>query len=240
MQQSKILIVEDNDDMQQVMKDGLEKDGYAVTGVRNGNELLAQLGKSLPDIILLDIGLPDESGLSLIQKIRLHTNVPVIIVSGRNDSVDKIVGLEMGADDYVGKPFQIKELSARIKAHLRRASDSQAKKKPQPNIQQADRLGFDRWVLDRQRLQVFNHDGISAGLTLKEFKLLEVFIASPNRVLSREQLLDLSRDNDFNVTDRAIDTQIVRLRKKLGGDIEHLIQSVRGAGYLFTASVTVI
>ncbi len=238
MNTAKVLIVEDNEDMQQTMKEGLERDGYQVSIAGDGRQLMASLQDSTPDIILLDIGLPDTSGLSLMEKIRHYTNAPVIVVSGRNDSIDKIVGLEMGADDYIGKPFQMRELSARINAQLRR-NMPERNQPPITDTKKAERLLFDDWIFDRPRLQVFSKSGVSAELTVKEFKLLEAFLNAPGRVLSREQLLDMSRNNDFNVTDRAIDTQIVRIRKKLHGENDYPIQAVRGAGYIFTAKVDI-
>lgn len=232
MSTAKILFVDDNEDMRQTIKTGLERDGYDVTAVGDGKTLLEQLRRMAPDVILLDIGLPDHDGLQLMGDIRTFTDAPVIVVSGKNDPIDKVVGLEMGADDYVGKPFQMRELSARVKAQLRR---TQGKVSPAPNppLKQADKIVFGAWVFDRARLQVFDGAGASAGLTVKEFRLLEAFLLSPNRVLSREQLLEMSRSHGFNVTDRAIDTQIARLRKKLDGENENsLIEAVRGAGYI--------
>ena len=239
MKRPLVLVVEDNKDMQQTIFDGLQREGYDTVGAASGKELFEKLDKQSPDAILLDIGLPDQDGLSLMAKIRSLTQAPVIVVSGKNDTVDKIVGIEMGADDYVGKPFQMKELSVRIKAQLRRSS-GQSTNQPSSNAKKAEKLKFNEWILDRARLQVFDDAGTSAGLTVKEFKLLEAFVSSPNRVLSREQLLDYSRSDGFNVTDRAIDTQIVRLRKKLGAESEDLIQSIRGAGYMFTAKVDIL
>lgn len=229
---TKVLIVDDNEDMRQLLTSGLERDGYIVTSAVDGRDMFSSLNNSLPDVILLDVGLPGESGLNLMQKIREKTQAPIIVVSGRNDAIDKIIGLEMGADDYVGKPFQMKELSARIKAHVRRSSKSLTLNVAD-SLRQAKKISFGNWILDRDRLQVYDSENVSAGLTVKEVRLLDVFIMAFDRVLSREQLLDLSRNDDANVTDRAIDAQIVRLRRKLN-DESDIIQSVRGAGYIFT------
>ncbi len=226
-----ILLVDDNADMRETIRAGLLRDGYAVTTAARARDMMDRLKDGKPDAILLDLILPDGNGLELMSHIRECTDAPVIVISGKNDMVDKIVGLEMGADDYLGKPFQMKELSARIKAQLRRyrGHDEQ---NASFDSSVASKLRIGRWILDRARLQVFDDQGASVHLTVKEIRLLEVFIAAPNQVLSREQLLDRSRQDGGNVTDRAIDTQIVRIRKKLGAGADDLIQSVRGAGYI--------
>jgi DNA-binding response OmpR family regulator len=233
-----ILLVDDNADVRQTVRAGLERDGYAVTSASSAREMMEKLKDGKPDAILLDLILPDEDGLGMMAKIREYTNVPVIVVSGRGDLVDKVTGLEMGADDYVSKPFQIKELAARIKAHLRRHRKDELKAEQRSARKTADVVKFDRWTMDRRRLQVFDEEGRPLGLTVKEFRLLEIFVSFPNEVLSRDQLLDRSRMDGFSVTDRAIDTQIVRIRKKLGAGADGSpIQAVRGAGYIFNAPV---
>lgn len=235
MSAATILFVDDNADLRQTVKSGLARDGYDVVGAGSGHEMLSKLHLK-PDLILLDLILPGESGLYLIGKIREHTDAPVIVVSGKGDMVDKVVGLEMGADDYVAKPFQMPELSARIKAQLRRYQGVAA-----PPMEKTGtvprKIRFGRWILDTPRLQVFDESGRSANLTVKEFRLLEILVNAPNRVLSREQLLDKSRADDFNVTDRAIDTQITRIRKKIHDDVGGvaLIQAVRGVGYILAS-----
>lgn len=226
-----ILFVDDNPDMRELVRVGLENDGYKVTSTASAQEFLDKLPQLTPDAILLDLILADENGLNLISKIREYTNAPVIVVSGKNDLVDKVIGLEMGADDYVSKPFQMKELSTRIKAQLRRYKTPGL----QQDAQATTKISFGSWVLDRARMQAYTKDGASADLTVKEFRLLETFALCPNQVLSREQLLDKSRENDMNVTDRAIDTQIVRIRKKIGDDgtCPQVIRAIRGVGYMF-------
>lgn len=230
-----ILFVDDNPDMREMVRAGLENDGYAVIPTASAKEFLEELAVSLPDIILLDLVLNDENGLSLISKIREQTNVPLIVVSGKGDLIDKVIGLEMGADDYVSKPFQMKELSTRIKAQLRRYKTPPSANNG--NGSSEDKIDIGDWIIDRARMQIFNKKGESGDLTVKEFRLLESFALCPNQVLSREQLLDKSRENDMNVTDRAIDTQIVRIRKKIGdnGADPQIIQAVRGIGYIFIA-----
>jgi DNA-binding response OmpR family regulator len=235
-----ILIVDDNRDVRDTIRNALEEEGFVTSTAANGQTLLARMSGQRPDLILLDLVLPDENGLNLLAQIRQEHTVPVIIVSGKGELVDKVLGLEMGAEDYISKPFQIKELIARVKARLRNGPAPQNNSEFVPErLATKTVLRFGNWTLDRERLQVYDSEHKSANLTVKEFRLLEAFISSPNIVLTREQLLDKSRLHDFNVTDRAIDTQIARIRKKLGEEAESgLIQAVRGAGYVFNAEIT--
>lgn len=235
-----ILIVDDNRDVRDTIRNSLEEEGFVTSTASNGQGLMARMSGHKPDLVLLDLVLPDENGLNLLAQIRQEYTVPVIIVSGKGELVDKVLGLEMGAEDYISKPFQIKELVARVKARLRHTNASNNKPEDSETAAKPKTLTkFGRWTIDRERLQVYDHEQKSANLTVREFRLLEAFVNSPNIVLTREQLLDKSRLHDFNVTDRAIDTQIARIRKKLGEEAENgLIQAVRGAGYLFAAQVT--
>ena len=231
MAKFKVMVIDDHEDMRALIRAGLERDGYEVAEAADGSALAKELLLSRPDAFLLDIVLANETGLGLIAKIREHSDAPIIVVSGKSDLVDKLVGLEMGCDDYIAKPFEIKELNARVKAQIRRYHGQH---KPANSHGETGKVNLGDWTLDRARYQAYSPDNRSANLTLKEFKLLEVFALSPGQILTREQLLDRSRDNDFNVTDRAIDTQIVRLRKKLEmpGQAMPLIQAVRGVGYM--------
>lgn len=234
-----ILIVDDNRDVRDTIRNALEEEGFATSTAGSGQTLFSRLEGQNPDLILLDLMLPDENGLNLLSQIRQKSNAPVIIVSGKGDLVDKVLGLEMGAEDYISKPFQIKELVARVKVRLRYSNAPQGAGSGAARLEAKQILSFGRWVMDRERLQVYDSDKNSANLTVKEFRLLEAFVNAPNIVLTREQLLDKSRLHDFNVTDRAIDTQIARIRKKLGEEAENgLIQAVRGAGYIFSANVS--
>lgn len=233
-----ILLVDDNEDMRRTIRYGLEKENYKIIEAASAFEMMNILKQNRPDAILLDLMLPDENGLTMMGRIREQTDAPVIVVSGKGDLVDKVVGLEMGADDYVSKPFQIKELAARVKAHLRRHQKGVSKEEDIEGQEYCEKIKFGDWILDRTRLQVFDGHDRSANLSVKEFRLLEVFVISPSQVMSRDQLLDRSRLNEFNVTDRAIDTQITRIRKKLGDTADNgMIQSVRGAGYMFSGRV---
>lgn len=241
MEKSTVLIVEDDLALQGAIKENLEVDGYNVIAASNAEELETELKKMAVDTILLDIVLPDEDGLNLIRKIQVYSDAPIIVVSGKDSLVDKVVGLEMGADDYLPKPFEMRELSARIKANIRRYK-SQANSKSEGDQQKPQKDGnirFGCWTLDRMKLQVFNEIGNSADLTVREFRLLEALLMAPNRVLSREQLLDKARAYDYDVYDRTIDVQITRIRKKIEEDPQNpqFIKTVRGAGYMLVSEI---
>ncbi len=234
-----VLTVDDDADLQVVMRHYLEAEGYQILSAQSGAEMLSKLETASPDIILLDLILPDNDGLTLLTQIRSKSSAAVIVVSGKDETADRIVGLEMGADDYLTKPFEMRELSARIKAVLRRtaATEAPANDKTAANgLAKAPRILFGGWVLDRRQYQLFDADGKAADLTSGEFRLLEALVSAPNRVLSREQLFELTRGGDFDTYDRAIDIQIARIRKKLQDDPKNpeLIKTVRGVGYMFT------
>lgn len=236
-----VLTVDDDADLQVVMRHYLEAEGYQILSAQSGAELLTKLETASPDIILLDLILPDNDGLSLLTQIRSKSSAAVIVVSGKDETADRIVGLEMGADDYLTKPFEMRELSARIKAVLRRtASEPVANDKTGQHISKAGRVIFNGWVLDRRQYQLFDDTGKPADLTSGEFRLLEALVMAPNRVLSREQLFELTRGSgDFDTYDRAIDIQIARIRKKLQDDPRSpdLIKTVRGVGYMFAGDI---
>lgn len=235
MSKPTVLLVEDNRELRDTVRENLEVDGYAVLTAANAEELFRVLKDDPVDTILLDLVLPDADGLSLIEKIKRITDAPVIVVSGKGSMVDKIVGLEMGADDYVSKPFEMRELTARIKASIRRYKAQNERE--QDNRKQETRVKFGHWILDRSQFQLYDEKGHSADLTVKEFRLLEALTQAPNQVLSRDQLLDKARVHDADVYDRAIDVQITRIRKKIEEDPQNpqLIKTVRGAGYMLVA-----
>ena len=231
MAKSTVLVVEDDADLRDVVRESLEDDGYAVVTAPNAGEGLKKIKASKIDIILLDLVLPDGDGLHMLGKIRAVTDAPVIVVSGKGAMVDKVVGLEMGADDYLGKPFEMRELSARIKANLRRYGGPD---QPKKTGKAADVIPFGKWTLDRTKYQAFDSGGRPADLTILEYRLLEALVLAANRVLSRDQLLAMAREDSLDVYDRTIDIQIARIRKKLGDDARapSLIKTVRGAGYM--------
>ncbi len=223
------------------MQQYLEPQGYNIISALNGAEFMSKLSVAHPDIILLDLGLPDHDGLSLLSAVRIKSKAPVIVISGRNETADRIVGLEMGADDYLIKPFEMRELSARIKALLRRCrgNDGFAVKDAKSALTKAKGLFFNGWTLDRTQYQLFDKDGNTPGLTSGEFRLLDALVRAPNHVLSREHLFEITRQGKFDVYDRAIDIQIARIRKKIGDDSQNptLIKTIRGVGYMFCGCV---
>ncbi len=231
-----VLAVDDDANLQIVVRHYLEGEGYKVISAGNGDEMLEKLGASKADVILLDLILPDTDGLHLMGKVRQLTTAPIIVVSGKGDTTDRIIGLEMGADDYLGKPYEMRELSARIKAVLRRANtDNEVAASPEQTRGKAEKITFNGWVLDRSQYQLYEPDHSSALLTTGQFKLLEALLLSPNRALSREYLFELTREGDFDAYDRAIDIQIARIRKKLQDDPKSpaIIKTIRGVGYMF-------
>lgn len=235
MTESTVLLVEDDALVRDTMAAGLEEEGYTITTAASVREFVEKIRSKKPDIILLDILLPDGNGLGLMKDIRAETDVPVIIISGKNDLSDRITGLDMGADDYISKPVQIREVSARVRAQLRRYQGRGSEEAGKERRSAAERLAFNRWIHNRPQMQVHDQSGQSANLTLQEFRLLDVLISSPNRVFSRQYLLDRLRADNYDITDRAIDVQIMRLRRKIGdrpGPAE-IIRSIRGVGYMF-------
>lgn len=234
MNKGTVLSVDDDEGLQVVLRQYLESEGYKVLTANDGAGLTEKLETAALDVILLDLGLPDTDGLTLIPHIRANTQIPIVVVSGKSDTTEKIICLEMGADDYMTKPFEMRELSARIKAALRRmdaAANSNDESVPTEN--QKDKIEFNGFTLDRNQFQLFGKDGESLDITTGEFEMLEALVVAPNRALSREQLFELTRDGEFDVYDRAIDIQIGRIRKKLGEDGSKIIKTVRGVGYMF-------
>lgn len=237
-----VLSVDDDQALQITVAHYLEEDGYTVLSAFSGAEAVEKVQSASPDLVLLDLGLPDEEGFRVLTRIKAQSTVPVIIVSGKSNTTEKIVGLEMGADDYITKPFEMRELSARIKAVIRRGEPAQAPAaaKAAASEPAKDKITFgDGWMLDRLQYQLFDKKGNSAELTAGEFRLLEALVLSPNRALTRDYLFELTRENEFDAFDRAIDIQIGRLRKKLDDDPKDpaVIKTVRGVGYMFCADI---
>lgn len=241
MKKGTVLSIDDDEGLQTVIAQYLEGDGYKVLKAGDSASALDVAGSHDLDVILLDLVLPDGEGLTLIPQIQTRSAAGIIVVSGKSDTTEKIVCLEMGADDYMTKPFEMRELSARIKAVLRRMEPSndtaQDDSQANPAVEKV-RFG-DGWVLDRTQYQLFDAENKSAALTTGEFKLLEALVLAPNRALSRERLFELTREGEYDIYDRAIDIQIARLRKKLGDDSKEpqMIKTVRGVGYMFCGDV---
>lgn len=238
MPKHKILVIDDDEALSFVVKTYLENDGYSVYPAHTGADALNIQKNEGCDAILLDLGLPDTDGFSMIPRLKGISQAPIIVVSGKEDTTDKVVGLELGADDYITKPFEMRELSARLKAALRRQISAEIKtEKNEENSTQ--QVHFEDWILDRSQYQVFDLDGTAMDLTSGEFRLLEALIMAPNRVLNREQLFDLTREATFDGYDRAVDIQIGRIRKKFNDNPSNprLIKTIRGIGYMFCGQI---
>jgi len=230
-----VLVVDDEPAIGDLIRNYLSRHGFRVSIAPDGNAMRESMARDKVDLVLLDLGLPGEDGLSLTRHIRAHSNVGVIIVTGSGESVDRIVSLELGADDFVSKPFDLRELLARVRSVLRRTISAV---EPEP-VRAQGAVRFAGWQLDTQSRRLFAQDGKEVSLTTGEYELLYVFVDNPNKVLTRDQLLQATRNRDAAPFDRAIDMQITRLRRKIESDPDKplLIKAVRGAGYIFTAGV---
>lgn len=227
---SRILVVEDDPEIRSLLKDYLQRQGLRVDTADGGagfDRLMAQYGE--PDLIVLDVMLPGEDGLSICRRLRATSRVPIIMLTARGEDVDRIVGLELGADDYLPKPFNPRELVARIRAVLRRAE--------QPLDPPRRRLSIGRLIVDLDARTVSETAGAEIELTSAEFDLLACFVTRPGRVLSRDQLMDWTRGRRAEAFDRTIDVQVSRLRKKIEGNGEPLIKTIRSAGYILAVPV---
>ncbi|MGL4707136.1 MAG: response regulator [Aeromonas veronii] len=231
-----ILVVDDHNEIRDLLKRFLEQHGLRVSCARDGKEMKRLLEEREFDLLVLDLMMPGEDGLTLCRELRVKSNLPIIMLTAMGEETDRIIGLEMGADDYLAKPFNPRELLARIKAVMRR---TQAETQPATETLTRD-LRFDRWLLDVNRRELVDEDGVGLSLSTAEFDLLKVFLERPQRVLSRDQLLDLARGREAVAFDRAIDTLVSRLRRKLERDPKNpeLIKTIWGGGYMFSADVT--
>lgn len=231
-----ILIVDDHREIRDLVSRALTKEGFRVSSAADGRAMRKVLADGRIDLILLDLMLPGEDGLSLCRALRSESNIPIIMLTAKGDEIDRVIGLEMGADDYLPKPFGSRELVARIKAVLRRSRDKAA---TADTDRRSKRYYFDRWQLDTGARELLRDDGVTVPLSTGEYDLLIAFVERPQRVLSRDQLLDLARGRAANAIDRSIDTQVSRLRKKL--ELDHtdprIIKTVWGGGYAFTPAV---
>jgi two-component system OmpR family response regulator len=233
--QDHVLVVDDDAEIRELLREYLQKQGYRVTALADGKSLRAAVATSHPDLIILDLMLPGEDGLTLCRDLRARSEVPIIMLTARGEETDRIVGLEMGADDYVPKPFSPRELLARIKSVLRRARSLPENLKPE----EAGAYRFAGWTLDVATRNLTAPDHVVVALSGTEFRLLRVFLEHPNRVLTRDQLIDLMLSRDAGPFDRAIDVQVSRLRHRLRDDAREpaIIKTVRGQGYVFAAHV---
>jgi two-component system phosphate regulon response regulator OmpR len=233
-----ILVVDDDQRIRHMLVRYFEQEGYRVSAVADGAAMRAQLNRSRVDVILLDVVMPGVDGLTLAHEIRAASDVGIIMLTGRDDVLDRVVGLEVGADDYIAKPFNLREVLARVKSVLRRRGALLDKPTRSPAAGE-EVVRFDGWRLDIVRRQLVSPRGEDVALTTGEFDLLGVLVKHPGRVLGREALMDLTRGRSWEAYDRTIDAQIVRLRKKIEVDPKNptLVKSVRGVGYVFTGKV---
>ena len=240
-----ILVVDDDASIRSMLRRYLSDEGFHVSDAADGPAMRAVMEAKPVDLVLLDLVMPGEDGFTLARSIRQRGPIPIIMLTGKGDLIDKVAGLEAGADDYIPKPFHLREVLARIRTVLRR---SQASPIPAPTpaavqpreSRKSQMLCFEGWQLDLAKRELRRIKGEPVALTTGEFELLRVFALHPNRVLDRDMLMDLVKGREWTAYDRAIDAQVVRLRKKIESDPNHpiLIKTVRGAGYLFGADVS--
>ena len=237
-----VLVVDDEPRIRTMLRRYLSDEGFQVSEAGEGATMRGILDREQIHLVLLDWMIPGEDGLSLARYVRQHSDIPVIMLTGKGDLIDRVVGLEAGADDYITKPFELREVLARIRTVMRRAQPrpaTEAASAPPAGSKADEVLVFDGWRLDLVRRELLRASGEQVPLTAGEFELLHVFARHPNRVLSRNQLIDLVKGREWAAYDRAIDTQVGRLRKKVEADPANpvLIKTVRGGGYVFAAAV---
>lgn len=246
-----ILVVDDEEPVRTLLRECFEMEGYTVSEAVNGKDLALAMARSPVDLITLDLSLGGENGFDIARSVRQTCNVPIVMITGRGDTLDRVVGLELGADDYIAKPFHVREVLARVRAVLRRyagtgssmqaavgagAASEAAAATSDANGQ---KLAFDQWVLDLVRRELRSETGDPRELTTGEFNMLQMFAERPHRVLSRDNIMDLLKGHDWSPYDRSIDSLVVRLRRKIEPEPEHprLIKTVRGVGYVLACEV---
>lgn len=234
-----LAVLDDELDITVLLANYLQGHGFRVSQLHAGRSLMELMASDPPTLVLLDLGLPGEDGFAIARQLREHWQCGLVIVTGRGDAVDKVVGLEVGADDYITKPFDLRELVARIKAVLRRISPAASAAPTPASAAPRTTLRFAQWEFDTAARRLIAPHGGEVVLTTGEFDLLGVLVAHPGRVLSRDFLLERTRNRDAGPFDRTIDVQIGRLRRKLEEDADRpqIIKSVRGAGYIFVPAV---
>lgn len=233
--QPQILVVDDDREIRTLLSEYLASNGFRTVEAADGTAMWKALDTARVDLIVLDLMMPGEDGLQLCRTLRARSNLPVIMLTARGQPIDRIVGLEMGADDYLAKPFEPRELMARIRSVLRRTEALP------PNLAASEvtRMQFAGWTLDLTARHLINPEGVIVVLSGAEFRVLKVFLEHPKRVLSRDQLLNLTQGRDADPFERSIDLQVSRVRQKLGEDARdpQLIKTVRNEGYVLTAEV---
>ena len=232
-----LLVVDDDIEIRSLLRDYLRRNGYGCKAAANGVEMQRMLDEHQFDLVILDLMMPGENGLQLCSSLRTRSSIPVIMLTARGEDTDRIIGLEMGADDYVAKPFNPRELEARIKAVLRRFRQTDSAS--HVSVEQGD-IVFGDWRLDRRGRNLVDLEGVISPLSSTEYDLLTVFLKHAGRVLSRDQLLDFTKGREAMPFDRSVDMQVSRLRKRLGVSASHreYIRTMRGQGYLFVPEVS--
>jgi two-component system, OmpR family, response regulator len=237
-----VLVVDDDQRIRTMLRRYLVEEGFRISEAADGGAMRAALDAERVDLVLLDLMMPGEDGLSLARQVRQRSDIPIIMLTGKGDLIDRVAGLEAGADDYIAKPFHLREVLARIRTVLRRGRAAAAPSAPAEaaSADAKETLAFQGWRLDLVRRELRRSDGDLVPLTTGEFELLRVFAGHPNRVLARDQLMNLVKGQEWAAYDRAVDAQVVRLRRKIEVDPANpaLIKTVRGAGYVFATSVT--
>ncbi len=239
-QTAHILVVDDDPKIRLLLRRCFEPEGYQVSEADSRDSAMACLSENQISLVTLDLSLGQDDGLLIAREIRNIGSIPIIMVTGKGDTIDQVVGLEMGADDYITKPFHLREVLARVRSVLRRSelNSSPAVGAPTKSIT-GESYQFDGWRVDFTRLEMFDPCGETRDLTTAEFKLLETFVKHPHRVLTRDQLMDLLKGHDWSANDRSVDNQVARLRKKIETDPKNpsYLKTVRGLGYKFTVDV---
>lgn len=235
---SQILVVDDDPEIRALLRKCFERDGFAVAEAASGADMRARIEDKDLALVTLDLTLGGEDGLELAREIRATRNVPIIMITGKGDTIDRVVGLELGADDYIAKPFQLREVLARVRAVLRRYAGAETTPASASKSEDEERYTFEDYLLDVGRREL-TCAGKPCELTTAEFNLLHVFVRRPRRVLSRDNIMDMLKGHEWSPLDRSIDALVGRLRKRIEADSNtpQLIKTVRGVGYVFTADV---
>lgn len=239
-EQNRLLIVDDDPDICELLTEYLQKQGFFVISRQDGSDIINVINDHQIDLVILDVMLPGDDGLTLCQKIRKQSAVMIIMLSAMGEDTDKIVGIEMGADDYVAKPFNPRELLARIKSLIRRTHGEMGQQRQQQQLSKVSNIYFSGWVVDRNKRKLISPEQMTIPLTNGEYELLTTLLEHANQVLNRDQLLNITHNRDAAPFDRTIDVQIGRIRKKIEVDPKtpKFIETIRGGGYQFTGEVT--